>query len=258
MLTPPTTDISSLTVRLDGSVAVVTGGASGIGLAIAQLYASFGARVMILDRDEAAAATAADRVGPAAQAFGCDVTSSSSVRETVAAVVEAAGQVDILVNSAGVALLGPAVELSDDHWDATLAVNLTGTYRMCREVGARMLERGRGKIINLASQAATVALPDHVAYCASKFGVVGLTRVLALEWGGRGVTANTISPTVVLTPLGITAWDNPKGEAHMAEIPVGRFAMPEEIAATAAFLAGGAADMINGADLVVDGGFTIR
>jgi NAD(P)-dependent dehydrogenase (short-subunit alcohol dehydrogenase family) len=121
-----------------------------------------------------------------------------------------------------------------------------------------MLERGRGKIINMASQAASVALPEHVAYCASKFGVVGLTRVLALEWAGRGVTANTISPTVVLTPLGITAWDNPKGEAHRAEIPVGRFAMPEEVAAAAAFLASGAADMINGADLVLDGGFTIR
>src|SRR3712207_4358276 len=213
---------------------------------------------MIVDRDEAAARAAAERVGSAAQAFACDVTSSASVRETVAAVVEAAGQVDILVNSAGVALLGPAAELSDEHWNATLAVNLTGTYLMCREVGARMLERGRGKIINLASQAATVALPDHVAYCASKFGVVGLTRVLALEWGARGVTANTISPTVVLTPLGIKAWDNPQGMEHMAQIPVGRFAMPEEIAATAAFLASGAADMINGADLVVDGGFTIR
>jgi NAD(P)-dependent dehydrogenase (short-subunit alcohol dehydrogenase family) len=180
------------------------------------------------------------------------------VRAVVNAVMAAAGQVDILVNSAGVALLGPAEELSDEHWNATLGVNLTGTYLMCREVGARMLERGRGKVINLASQAATVALQDHVAYCASKFGVVGMTRVLALEWGGRGVTANTISPTVVLTPLGINAWDNPKGLAHMAEIPVGRFAMPEEIAATAAFLASGAADMINGADLVVDGGFTIR
>ena len=209
-------------------------------------------------RDLPIATVAAAQVGSGARAFGCDVTSATSVREAVGAVVAAAGQVDILVNCAGVALLAPAEELSDAHWDATLAVNLTGTYLMCREVGAGMLERGRGKIINLASQAATVALADHVAYCASKFGVVGLTRVLALEWGGRGVTANTISPTVVLTPLGINAWDNPKGMAHMAEIPVGRFAMPEEIAATAAFLASGAADMINGADLVVDGGFTIR
>jgi len=258
VLTPPVTDISSLSVDLGGSVALVTGGASGIGLAIATLYASFGARVAIVDRNREAAAEAATQIGHGAQAYSCDVTSSASVRETVQAVLAAAGQVDILVNSAGVALLAPAAELADDAWDTTLAVNLTGTYLMCREVGAAMLERGRGKIINLASQAATVALPDHVAYCASKFGVIGMTRVLALEWGGRGVTANTISPTVVLTPLGISAWDNPKGMAHMAEIPVGRFAMPEEIAATAAFLASGAADMINGADLVVDGGFTIR
>ena len=258
MLTPPQTDTSSLSVRLDGSVAVVTGGASGIGAAIAERYAASGARVMILDRDQEAAAAAAERIGTAAQAQACDVTSTASVREAVRAILAETGQIDILVNSAGVALLGPAAELGDEQWDTTLAVNLSGTYRMCREVGAGMLERGRGKIINLASQAATVALPDHVAYCASKFGVVGLTRVLALEWGGRGVTANTISPTVVLTPLGIKAWDNPRGMAHMAEIPVGRFAMPEEIAATAAFLASGAADMINGADLVVDGGFTIR
>jgi NAD(P)-dependent dehydrogenase (short-subunit alcohol dehydrogenase family) len=213
---------------------------------------------VILDRDQEAATAAAARIGSGTVAHGCDVTSTASVRETVAAVEADVGAISILVNSAGVALLGPAEELSDAHWEATLAVNLSGTYRMCREVGAGMLERGRGKIINLASQAASVALVDHVAYCASKFGVVGLTRVLALEWGGRGVTANTISPTVVLTPLGINAWDNPKGMAHMAEIPVGRFAMPEEIAATAAFLASGAADMINGADLVVDGGFTIR
>lgn len=258
MLTPPVTDISSLSVRLDGSVALVTGGASGIGAAIAELFSSFGAQVAVVDRDLEGATTVAERVGGGARAFGCDVTSSASVEACVADVLAATGAVDILVNCAGVALLAPAAELTDEAWDTTLAVNLSGTYRMCRAVGAGMLERGRGKIINLASQAASVALPEHVAYCASKSGLLGLTRVLALEWGGRGVTVNTISPTVVLTPLGITAWDNPKGEAHMAEIPVGRFAMPEEIAATAAFLASGAADMVNGADLVVDGGFTIR
>jgi NAD(P)-dependent dehydrogenase (short-subunit alcohol dehydrogenase family) len=257
VLTPPVTDISSLQVDLGGKVAVITGGASGIGLAIAQLYASFGARVMIADRDLDAAQTAAETVD-GAEAVSCDVTSSTSVAAAVEHVWETAGAIDILVNSAGVALLAPATELTDGQWEATLAVNLSGTYRMCREVGRRMLEQGSGKIINLASQAASVALPDHVAYCASKFGVIGMTRVLALEWAGRGVTANTISPTVVLTPLGINAWDNPKGEAHMAEIPVGRFAMPNEIAALAAYLASGAADMINGADLVIDGGFTIR
>ncbi len=257
MLIPPVTDISSLHVDLSARVAMITGGASGIGLAIAELFASFGARVVIVDRDRVAAERAAAGLD-GARAYGCDVTSTESVRAVVAEVCAEAGGIDILVNSAGIAVLAPAEELTDQQWEATLAVNLSGTYRMCREVGRQMLVRGSGKIINLASQAASVALPEHVAYCASKAGVLGLTKVLALEWAGRGVTANTISPTVVLTPLGINAWDNPKGEAHMAEIPVGRFAMPNEIAALAAFLASGASDMINGADLVVDGGFTIR
>jgi NAD(P)-dependent dehydrogenase (short-subunit alcohol dehydrogenase family) len=121
-----------------------------------------------------------------------------------------------------------------------------------------MLAQGTGTIISLASQAATVALPGHAAYCASKAGLVGLTKVLASEWAGRGVTANTISPTVVLTDLGRTAWAGEKGDALKAQIPTGRFALPEEIAAAAVFLASDAARMINGADLVVDGGYTIR
>ncbi len=258
MINPTVTDLSDLSVSLDGQVAVVTGGASGIGHAIAQRYAASGAAVVIVDLDLAAAREAAGSIGPAVSAVVCDVTSSESVRAAVEEIVRARGQIDVLVNSAGVAQLAPAVELTDAQWDLTLAVNLGGTYKMCREVGRVMLARGSGKIINLASQAGSVALADHVAYCASKFGVIGLTRVLALEWGGRGVTANTISPTVVLTPLGLQAWDNPKGVAHQAEIPVGRFAMPEEIAAVATFLASRASDMINGADLVVDGGFTIR
>lgn len=257
MLVPPVTDISRLSVDLSNTVAAVTGGASGIGLAIAELYTRFGARVAILDIDHTAAAAAAARLDGAV-AIGCDVTSSDSVTEAVEAVWTRTGPVDVLVNSAGVARLAPAEDLDDAQWERTIAVNLTGTYRMCREMGRRMLERGSGKIINLASQAASVALPEHAAYCASKSGVIGLTRVLALEWAGRGVTANTISPTVVLTPLGLQAWDNAQGAALVAQIPVGRFAMPDEVAAVAAFLASSATDMINGADLVVDGGYTIR
>jgi NAD(P)-dependent dehydrogenase (short-subunit alcohol dehydrogenase family) len=121
-----------------------------------------------------------------------------------------------------------------------------------------MIAQGGGRIVNLASQAGTVAIEEHVAYCASKFAVVGMTKTLALEWGRHGITVNSISPTVVLTELGKKAWAGEKGERAKAQIPTGRFAEPEEVAAAAVFLASDAAAMINGADLLVDGGYTVR
>ena len=258
MITAAETDVSGLSVDLSGRTAVITGGGSGIGAAIAERFVDSGARVALLDRDVVGATAVSEQLGRGCFPVGVDVSSRPSVQEAVRTVLQRTQQIDVLINSAGVARLEPAESIGDRAWESTLAVNLTGSFLMAQVVGAAMLDRGRGKIISLASQAATVALPDHVAYCASKSGLLGMTRVLALEWGSRGVTANTISPTVVLTPLGIDAWDNEKGLAHQAEVPVGRFAMPNEIAATAAFLASDAADMINGADIVVDGGFTIR
>jgi NAD(P)-dependent dehydrogenase (short-subunit alcohol dehydrogenase family) len=247
-----------LTFGLPSKVALVTGGASGIGGAIAEAYASRGAHVAIVDLDLDAARRQADKVGNMAQPFRCDVSDAASVEATVEAVATAYGRIDVLVNSAGLAFLAPAEDMRLDAWHTTIAVNLTGTFLMCQAVGKRMLAAGRGKIINLASQAGSVALDQHVAYCASKFGVIGVTKVLASEWAGRGVTVNSISPTVVLTDLGRTAWEGPKGEALKKLIPTGRFALPEEIAATAVFLASDATDMINGADILVDGGYTIR
>ena len=240
-----------LSFSLDGKVAVITGGASGIGAAIASAYAAKGAKVVILDL------TVPSERGDVA-AFACDVTDQASVVAAVAQVMQLHGRIDVLVNSAGVVHLAPAEELSLSAWNATLAVNLTGAFLLCQTVGRIMLQQGHGKVINLASQAASVALLAHAAYCASKFGLVGLTKVLASEWAGRGVTANTISPTVVLTDLGRKAWEGPKGDQLKEQIPTGRFAYPEEIAAAAVFLASDAADMINGADLLVDGGYTIR
>jgi D-threitol dehydrogenase (NAD+) len=242
---------------LAGKVAVVTGGASGIGEAIVDAYAAKGATVVVLDK----AVDAAQRMvgeGNAAAAVGCDVTSEQSVVDAVSAVSKQFGRIDVLVNSAGIAMTGAAEELTLDDWDQTMAVNLRGAFLVSQHVGRIMLAHGSGTVISLASQAATIALPGHLAYCASKFGVVGLTKVLALEWAGRGVTANTISPTVVMTPLAKELWDNPEGEALKAQIPTGRFAQPEEIAAVAVFLASDAAKMINGVDLLVDGGYTIR
>jgi D-threitol dehydrogenase (NAD+) len=242
---------------LSNKVAVITGGASGIGAAIVAAYAAKGATVVVLDK---ALDTAQQMVsqGSAAAAIGCDVTSELSVAEAVSAVNKQFGRIDVLVNSAGIAVTDAAEELTLEAWDQTMAINLRGTFLVSQHVGRVMLAQGAGTVISLASQAATIALPGHVAYCASKFGVVGLTKVLALEWAGRGVTANTISPTVVMTPLAKELWDNPEGEALKAQIPTGRFAEPEEIAAVAVFLASDAAKMINGVDLLVDGGYTIR
>lgn len=238
-----------LDFRLDGRVAVVTGGASGIGAAIASALAAKGATIAVADLSDPT---------DGSRGFRCNVADPASVKQAVDGVIEAFGKIDILVNSAGIARLAPAEELSQKFWDDTIAVNLSGTFQMCQAVGKHMLAAGRGVIINMASQAATVAIDEHVAYCASKFGVVGITKVLAGEWAGRGVRVNSISPTVVLTDLGIKAWDNPKGDALKKLIPTGRFAYPDEIAAAAVYLVSDAAGMVNGADLVIDGGYTIK
>jgi D-threitol dehydrogenase (NAD+) len=243
---------------LRGKVAIVTGGASGIGSAIAGTFAAKGAVLAILDVQAEKAAAKAKAIGPAHSAVGCDVTDPDSVRAGVARVIERHHRIDILVNCAGIVRLAPAEDLSLADWDSTMSVNVRGTFLMSQAAGKVMLAAGRGRIINLASQAATVALDQHAAYCASKAAILGLTRVLAAEWAGRGVTVNSISPTVVLTELGRLAWSGAKAEAMLTRIPVGRFAEPEEIAAVALFLASDDSLMVNGADIVVDGGYTIQ
>jgi NAD(P)-dependent dehydrogenase (short-subunit alcohol dehydrogenase family) len=244
--------------RFDDRVVAVTGGASGIGAAIAAEFAARGATVALLDTKQREAAVLAGRFGPEHVAVLCDVSDAASIETAATQVLERFGHVDVLVNSAGVVRLAAAAELEAGDWDVTMTVNLRGTFLMSQKIGRAMIARGSGRIINLASQAARVALDQHVAYCASKAGVVALTRVLASEWGDRGVTVNAISPTVVLTELGRAAWAGPKGEAMKQLIPTKRFAEPEEIAAAAVFLASDAAAMITGHDLVVDGGYTIR
>ncbi|MHB1342414.1 MAG: GolD/DthD family dehydrogenase, partial [Coriobacteriia bacterium] len=217
-----------MTFPLTDKVAVVTGGASGIGLAIAQAYHDKGAKVVLVDLHLDAAQEKAATIGAGVAAYACDVSDPESVASAVAAIVADHGRIDILVNSAGIVALAPAEDLEVKAWNMTIAVNLSGTFFMSQAVGRVMLEAGYGKIINLASQAGSVALDQHVAYCASKFAVIGVTKCLASEWAGRGVTVNCLSPTVVLTDLGRKAWDGPKGDALKKLIPTGRFALPEE------------------------------
>lgn len=240
-----------------GKIAVITGGASGIGAAMASAFAAKGARIALLDLNEEAAQTVAATL-PDAVAIGCDVADADSVAAAVANVESNVGAIDILINSAGVIDLAPCEDLSLAAWKRTIDINLTGSFLMAQSVGRQMILRRSGKIINLASQAGSVAIEEHVAYCASKFAVIGMTKTMALEWGHYGITVNSISPTVVLTDLGKKAWAGPKGEAMKALIPTGRFAEPEEIAAAAIFLAAGTSAMINGADLLIDGGYTVK
>jgi len=239
-------------------VVVVTGGASGIGAAIASMVAQKGAVVAVLDMARAPAEQVAEELGEHAVPFVVDVTNPDSVDGAISAVTKHFGRIDVLFHSAGIVALDPAESVTTQDWYRQIDVNLSGTFLVNQAAGKVMLQMGRGKIINMASQAGSIALHHHAAYCASKWGVIGLSKVLAAEWAGRGVTVNTISPTVVMTAMGKKAWAGQKGEDLKKLIPVGRFAEPEEIAAAAIFLASDASDMINGADLVIDGGYTIQ
>lgn len=247
-----------LNFPLNGKVVLVTGAASGIGAAVAEAFTAKGAKVAVLDINANQARAKAEALGADANPFVCDVSDQASVKAAVSGVVEVFGQIDIAINSAGIAVLTPAEDMAISDWDRTIAINLKGSFLITQEVGRVMIATGKGgKIINLASQAGTVAIEEHVAYCASKFGVIGMSKTFAAEWGKYGITVNTISPTIVLTELGKKAWHGEKGEAAKKRIPTGRFAYPEEIAAAAIFLASDAANMINGSDLLIDGGYTI-
>jgi NAD(P)-dependent dehydrogenase (short-subunit alcohol dehydrogenase family) len=260
-----------LDFMLNGKVAIVTGAGSGIGKAIAELLAARGARVALIGRSESVRETARALGEDRAHPFILDVTrvaelivheefdpNSSRIQPAIDEIVDHFGTVDILVNNAGIAFREPAEETSEDKWDLTMAVNLKAVFLLSQAAGRYFLRQGQGKIINIASQAAVVALTNHLAYCTSKYGLIGLTQVLALEWGPRGVQVNAVSPTVVLTEMGREAWAGEPGEAMKKEIPLRRFAMPEEVAAATLFLASDAADLITGANLIVDGGYTIH
>ena len=186
---------------LTGQVALLTGASGGIGTAVAELFAERGCRLVLVDRNPAGAALAA-RLGPQHIHLTADASDEVSVCAAVAQAIARTGRIDILVNNAGIALLAKAEDTTSAQWDQVMDVNLRGCFLYAREVGRHMLLRGYGRIINMASQAATVGLEQHLAYCTSKAGLLGMTRVLALEWSGHGITTNAISPTVVETELG--------------------------------------------------------
>jgi NAD(P)-dependent dehydrogenase (short-subunit alcohol dehydrogenase family) len=239
-----------------GHTAVITGAASGIGLTVAQHFADRGARIVAIDRSPEVFATTEALAGDGHHAIVKDLLAPDAASEAIGEAVDVAGAPHILVNSAGVAILAPAAELTADAWHTTIDINLSASFFMAQAIGRVMVEAGYGRIINLASQASVIGLEEHVAYCASKAGLLGMTRVLSMEWARHGVTVNSVSPTVVETPLGKKAWAGEKGDKLKELIPVGRFAQPEEIAALIAYLAGRDAAMITGENILIDGGYS--
>jgi NAD(P)-dependent dehydrogenase (short-subunit alcohol dehydrogenase family) len=240
-----------------GRVAVITGAAQGIGAAIAGHLAERGARIVAVDLSDSVESAIQALPGEGHVAIQKDLRADDAAAQVIIETVEKAEKVDILVNSAGVAMLEPAIDMKRSTWDTTLDINLTASFLMAQAAARVMVKNGYGRIVNLASQASVIALDQHVAYTASKAAIVGVTKVLAAEWARFGVTVNAVSPTVVDTELGRVAWKGEAGENMKRLIPVGRFAQPAEIAALVAYLASEDAAMVTGANVVIDGGYSI-
>lgn len=181
---------------------MVTGAASGIGKAMAELFSEKGAYVVLLDIKEDVKDVAA-KINPSRTlALQVDITKKENIEKVVAEIKKVYPKIDILANSAGVALLEKAEDLPEEYWDKTMELNLKGSFLMAQIIGREMIATGGGKIVNMASQASVIALDKHVAYCASKAAIVSMTQVLAMEWAPYNINVNAISPTVILTELG--------------------------------------------------------
>jgi NAD(P)-dependent dehydrogenase (short-subunit alcohol dehydrogenase family) len=247
---------SHTTYDFTDAVVVVTGAAAGIGRKAAELFAESGATLALIDRSQSVTEVAAG-LGSKHAGWIVDVSDAESVAAAAAEILTRFGHVDVLVNNAGIGPLAPAENFPLETWDKTIAVNLTGPFLVARAFAPGMLARKSGRIINLASQAAVIGIEGHLAYCASKAGIIGMTNCMALEWAPMGVTVNAISPTVVETELGLSGWAGETGQRARAAIPTRRFAKPAEIASAIMYLASTEAAMINGANVMVDGGYTI-
>ncbi len=245
---------------LRGRVAVVTGGGSGLGAAIAIGYAQAGVTVVVADvNDDGAAATLAtiEAQGGSATSIHLDVTDKSAVDAAADTVVERHGRVDILVNSAGSAFRSPAEDFPEDKFDFIVDLNLKGTYLCCQAFGRKMLAQGKGSIVNLGSIGSFIGYPLASAYLASKGGVLGITRGMALEWRDRGVRVNAIGPTLMDSPLTKQAAQRTSLTADFikARMLRPRLGLPRELIGAAIFLASDAADLVTGHTLMCDDGY---
>jgi NAD(P)-dependent dehydrogenase (short-subunit alcohol dehydrogenase family) len=247
-------------MKLKGKVAIVTGGAAGIGSGIAETFAREGARVAIADRDIAKGRETESRIragGGEALAIEVDVSNGTSVSNMVADVAARFRGVDILVNNAGIRYVKPFLEYSEDEWRKTLEVNLTGLFLCCRAVVPYMLKNGKGKIVNVASVAGEYGRPHRIAYCASKGGAIAFTKALAVDMSGKNICVNALAPALIDTPLNAHyAADDSLADVWGKELLVRRWGRTDDVAAAALYFASDDSDFVTGTVLPIDGGWT--
>lgn len=245
---------------LNGRTAMVTGASKGIGAEICAVFADAGADIIAVARDrdglEAVARIVRDS-GRACTVIQAELGTVEGARGAAAEALEHAATIDILVNSAGVALVDPALDLSVGKWDETMAVNVRAPFLLAQALAPAMMAQKWGKIINISSQTGVIAATDHVAYATSKGALNALTKSLMAEWAPHNIQVNAICPTVVMTPMGRKIWSGAeKGGPFLDRIPLGRFGEPAEIADLALYLASPASELVNGAIVMIDGGFS--